>query len=162
MEIVVRAAVVYVLLWILLRTMGKRELAEVTAFELVILVVLGDIVQQGVTQEDMSVTGAALAASTMGLLAVASSVVGHRFPKTRPGLEGTPSLVVRDGVILQEVLDIQRVPITDLNEALRKRGIGDVSSVAWGILETDGTFSFIEGGSAPDDQNDPAEGQHEH
>lgn len=81
MEIVLRAAAVYVLLWLFLRAMGKRELAEVTAFELVVLVILGDIVQQGVTQEDMSITGVLLAVSTMGLLAVGSSVVGH--PSTR-------------------------------------------------------------------------------
>jgi len=162
MEIVLRAATVYVILWLLLRAMGKRELAEVTAFELVILVVLGDIIQQGVTQEDMSITGAALAVSTMGLLAVASSVVGERLPRARRILEGKPSLVVHHGVVDEEVLRLQRIPRDELEEAARKRGIGDLSTVAYGVVETDGTFSFIEqddptGG----DQTDPAEGQHE-
>lgn len=162
MEIVLRAAAVYAVLWILLRAMGKRELAEVTAFELVILVVLGDIIQQGVTQEDMSVTGSALAVSTMGLLAVGSSVVGERFPRGRRVLEGKPSLVVRRGVIDEEVLRLQRIPRDELEEAARKRGIGDLSTVAWGIVETDGTFSFIElDDPEGDDQTDPAEGQHE-
>lgn len=162
MEIVLRAAAVYVLLWVLLRAMGKRELAEVTAFELVILVVLGDIIQQGVTQEDMSVTGAALAVSTMGLLAVTSSVVGHRWPRTRPVLEGRPSLVVRDGRVIDEVLRIQRIPVEELLEAARKRGISDLRSVAYGIVETDGTFSFVENDDPTgEDQDDPGEGQHE-
>jgi uncharacterized membrane protein YcaP (DUF421 family) len=162
MEIVLRAAAVYGILWVLLRAMGKRELAEVTAFELVILVVLGDIIQQGVTQEDMSITGAALAVSTMGLLAVGTSVVGERSPRARRLLEGKPSLVVRHGVVDDDVLRLQRIPRAELEEAARKRGLGDLGKVAWGILETDGTFSFIEeddpGG---DDQTDPAEGQHE-
>jgi uncharacterized membrane protein YcaP (DUF421 family) len=162
MEIVLRAAAVYGILWVLLRAMGKRELAEVTAFELVILVVLGDIIQQGVTQEDMSITGAALAVSTMGLLAVGTSVVGERSPRARRLLEGKPSLVVRHGVVDDDVLRLQRIPRAELEEAARKRGLGDLGTVAWGILETDGTFSFIEeddpGG---DDQTDPAEGQHE-
>ncbi|HEX7134457.1 MAG TPA: YetF domain-containing protein [Iamia sp.] len=162
MEIVLRAAAVYVILWLLLRAMGKRELAEVTAFELVILVVLGDIIQQGVTQEDMSITGAALAVSTMGLLAVGSSVIGLRFPRTRPVLEGKPSLVVRHGVVDDDVLRFQRITRDELDEAARKRGIGDLGQVAWGIVETDGTFSFIEEDDPRgDDQTDPAEGQHE-
>jgi uncharacterized membrane protein YcaP (DUF421 family) len=162
MEIVLRAAAVYIILWLLLRAMGKRELAEVTAFELVILVVLGDIIQQGVTQEDMSITGAALAVSTMGLLAVGSSVIGLRFPHTRRVLEGKPSLVVRHGVVDHDVLRLQRITRDELDEAARKRGIGDLGRVAWGIVETDGTFSFIEeDGPGSDDQTDPAEGQHE-
>lgn len=162
MEIVLRAAAVYVILWLLLRAMGKRELAEVTAFELVILVVLGDIIQQGVTQEDMSITGAALAVSTMGLLAVGSSVVGERIPRARRVLEGKPSLVVHHGVVDEEVLRLQRIPRAELEEAARKRGIGDLSTVAFGVVETDGTFSFVEEGDPTgDDQTDPAEGQHE-
>lgn len=161
MEIVLRAAAVYAILWLLLRAMGKRELAEVTAFELVILVVLGDIVQQGVTQEDMSITGSALAVSTMGLLAVASSVLGERVPRARRVLEGKPSLVVHHGVVDEEVLALQRIPREELEEAARKRGIGDLGRVAWGIVETDGTFSFIEEDDGDDDQIGPAEGQHE-
>jgi uncharacterized membrane protein YcaP (DUF421 family) len=161
-EIVLRAAAVYAILWLLLRAMGKRELAEVTAFELVILVVLGDIIQQGVTQEDMSITGAALAVSTMGLLAVGSSVVGLRFPRTRPVLEGKPSLVVHDGVVDEAVLRHQRIPRAELDEAARKRGIADLRSVAWGIVETDGTFTFIEQDDPTGaDQTEPAEGEHE-
>lgn len=158
MEIVLRAAAVYVILWLLLRGMGKRELAEVTAFELVILVVLGDIIQQGVTQEDMSITGAALAVATMGLLAVLSSVVGERSPRARRALEGKPSLVIRHGVIDEEVLALQRIPRDELDEAARKRGIGDLSKVAWGIVETDGTFSFVEESGNGEDQIEPAEG----
>ncbi|HMJ77058.1 MAG TPA: YetF domain-containing protein [Iamia sp.] len=162
MEIVLRAAAVYVILWLLLRAMGKRELAEVTAFELVILVVLGDIIQQGVTQEDMSITGAALAVSTMGLLAVGSSVLGERIPRARRVLEGKPSLVVHHGVVDEEVLRLQRIPRDELDEAARKRGIGDLSTVAFGVVETDGTFSFVEEGDPTgDDQTAPEEGQHE-
>lgn len=162
MEIVLRAAAVYVILWLLLRAMGKRELAEVTAFELVILVVLGDIIQQGVTQEDMSITGAALAVSTMGLLAVASSALGQRFPRGRQLMEGKPSLVVHHGVVDEEVLRLQRIPQAELEEAARKRGISDLSTVAFGVLETDGAFSFLEeGGAQGDEQTDPAEGQHD-
>lgn len=143
MEIVIRAAVMFAALWLLLRTMGKRELSEVTAFELVILVVLGDLVQNGVTQEDMSVTGSLLAVSTMGLLAVGTSVVTFRFPGSRRALEGLPSVVIRDGEIVREVLRLQRMSVDELREAVRKEGIADLGDVRWGIVESDGNFSFL-------------------
>ncbi|MGH2675866.1 MAG: DUF421 domain-containing protein, partial [Actinomycetota bacterium] len=66
MEIVIRATIVYFLIWILIRALGKRELAQLGVFELVLLVTIGDLVQQGVTQEDFSVTGALLAIGTLG------------------------------------------------------------------------------------------------
>lgn len=147
MEIVVRAAAVYLMLWVVLRAMGKRELAETTAFELVILVVLGDIIQQGVTQEDMSATGATLAVSTMALLAVASSIIGHRFPRTQRVLEGRASVVVRDGRVLDDVLRTQRISREELHEAARKKGYLTFDGLAWVIVETDGKFSFIESGA---------------
>lgn len=153
MEVVVRAAAVYALLWIVLRAMGKRELSEITAFELVILVVLGDIIQQGVTQEDMSVTGAGLAVCTMGLLAVGSSVIGRRFPASRRILEGRPSVVVRDGQVLHKVLRQQRMTTEELHEAARKRGYLVLDDLAWVIVETDGKFSFIERADDPTDDD---------
>lgn len=147
MEIVIRATVVYFFLWFLLRAMGKRELAEVTAFELVILIVLGDLVQNGVTQEDMSVTGSALAVTTMGLLAVATSTIGFRFRRTRGVLDGHPSVVVRHGDVLDDVLHVQRISRTELDEEARKNGIADLREVDWAIVEADGSFSFLK---APD------------
>lgn len=143
MEIVLRAAFVYFFLWFLLRAMGKRELAEVTAFELVILVVLGDLVQNGVTQEDMSVTGSALAVTTMGLLAVATSTVGFKFRRAEGLLEGHPSVVVRHGEVLTDVLAVQRITRNELEEEARKNGISDLREVEWAIVEADGGFSFI-------------------
>lgn len=143
MEIVLRATFIYFILWFLLRAMGKRELSEVTAFEMVILVVLGDLVQNGVTQEDMSVTGSTLAITTMGLLAVGSSTIGYRFKRTRPVLEGRPSVVIRRGEVLADVLEVQRITDDELHEAARKEGISDLDDIEWAIVEVDGAFSFI-------------------
>ncbi len=158
MEVVVRAAAIYAILWILLRAMGKRELSEVTAFELVILVVLGDIIQQGVTQEDMSVTGSTLAVSTMVVLAVGSSAISRRFSATRSVLEGRPTVVLRDGEVMDEMLRLQRITVDELDEAARKRGYTTLDGLAWVIVETDGKFSFVErsatdgGGEDQDDE----------
>jgi uncharacterized membrane protein YcaP (DUF421 family) len=153
MEIVLRAAAIYFIIFVLLRGMGRRELAEVTAFELVILVVIGDLVQQGVTQEDMSVTGAALAISTMALLAVGGSIITARFPRTRPVLEGTPVVVLRDGQPFHKAMHQERITEEEVKEEARKRGIPDLAQVAWVILEADGKFSFVTKDSL--DQKDP-------
>lgn len=144
MEIVVRALVVYLFLWVLLRGMGKRELAEMTAFELVLLVVIGDLVQQGVTEGDMSLTGIALAIAPMALLIMASSYVSSRWPRSTTFLEGRPVVVVRHGEPIDEVLHHEHVPLDEVLQAARKDGISDLADVDWCILEPDGKFSFLQ------------------
>lgn len=143
MEIVFRAAVIYFFLWFITRVVGKRELGQLSAFELVLLVTMGDLIQQGVTQEDYSVTGAMLAVGTFALLMVFFSYLSWRFPRTRPKLEGMPVVVVQDGALRHEVMGYERLSDTELSEALREQGIDDLASVRVGILEPDGKFSFI-------------------
>jgi uncharacterized membrane protein YcaP (DUF421 family) len=143
MEIVIRATVIFWVLWVLLRATGKRELAEITPFELITLLVLGDIVQQGVTGEDMSVTGAGLAAGTIVLWTLVLAYASFRSPHIKNALESPPSIVVRDGRIVPEMLRIQRLVVGDVMEAARSQGIADLSSVRFGILEPDGRFSFL-------------------
>jgi uncharacterized membrane protein YcaP (DUF421 family) len=161
MEIVLRAGAIFLVIFVLLRAMGRRELAEVTAFELVILIVIGDIVQQGVTQEDMSVTGAVLAISTMALLAVGASVITAKFPRSRPLLEGSPVVIMRDGRLFEKAMTQERITREEVHEAARKRGIRDLDEVEWLIVESDGKFSFItreqpsDGDEEPDQEGVP-------
>src|SRR4029453_3131890 len=97
MDIVIRSAVVYLFVMVLMRLLGRRELSKMEPFDLLILVVIADFVQQGVTQQDYSVTGAVLAVGTFGLLIVAPSWLACRFPRTRPLLDGNPVVLVEDG-----------------------------------------------------------------
>ena len=143
MDVVYRAAAVYAFLYLFTRALGKRELTEISAFELLVLVTMGDLVQQGVTQEDFSVTGSILAVSTFGFLSLALGYVAFRFPRTQPVLEGRPVLVVREGRVLDEVLRIERLATDELLEAARGQGIADLRDVSYGVLEPDGKFSFI-------------------
>lgn len=143
MEIILRSSFIFFLLWVLTRSIGKRELAEMTAFELILLVVMGDLIQQGVTQEDMSVTGAAIAVGTIGFWIVVFAFIEFRYKRTRPVLEGLPVVVVRDGVPVDQALVLERVTIDELNEAARAHGIDDLARVRLGVLETDGRLSFI-------------------
>ena len=143
MEIVVRAAAIFLFLWLLTRAIGKKELAEMSAFELVLIVTIGDLVQQGVTQEDMSVTGAMLAVGTIALLVVAMSYVGYRWPRTNRVLEGVPVIVVDDGRIVDDVIETERLTDEEVVSAAREQGIEDLRHVRYGVLEPDGAFSFV-------------------
>ncbi len=143
MEIIIRAVVVYVFLWLLLRGMGRRELAQMSAFEIVILVVIGDLVQQGVTQEDYSLTGAMLAVAPMALLAVGTTVVANRSRRARRVLEGVPLVVIHDGRFVVDALRHERVSEDEVREAARQNGIADLTTLEWAILEPNGKFSFL-------------------
>lgn len=143
MEIVFRAAVMYFFLWFITRVVGKRELGQMSAFELVLLVTMGDLIQQGVTQEDYSVTGAMLTIGTFALLIVFFSYLSWRFPGSRKLLEGQPVVVVQDGRMRENAMRYERLSDTELLEAMRQQGIEDVAKVEVGILEPDGNFSFF-------------------
>jgi uncharacterized membrane protein YcaP (DUF421 family) len=143
MEIVIRASILYLLIWMLIRAMGKRELSEMNAFELVLLVTIGDLVQQGVTQEDYSITGAFLAIGTLGFWILLWSYVAFRFKRTRGVIDGNPVIVVQDGRIQQEALRVERVTLDELKDAAREQGIGDLREVQFGVLEASGKFSFL-------------------
>ena len=143
MDIVFRAVVIYFFLWFITRVIGKRELGSMSAFELVLLVTMGDLIQQGTTQEDFSVTGAMLAVGTFALLMVFFSWVAFRFRKTRPLLEGMPVVVVQDGKMRKEVMRYERLDEDELFEGLREQGIDDLGKVRFGVLEPDGKYSFF-------------------
>ncbi len=143
MEIVLRAVVIYAFLWMLTRAIGKKELAEMSAFELVLIVTIGDLVQQGVTQEDMSVTGAMLAVGTIALLVVATSYVGFRWRGSKKVIEGVPIVVVDEGRLLDEPLVMERLTPEEVVSSAREQGIADLALIRYGVIEPDGTFSFV-------------------
>ena len=152
MEIIVRATVVYFFLWAVARGTGKRELSQMTAFELILLVTMGDLIQQGVTQEDTSLIGASLAVGTMAGWILLFSVLGHRFGRLRPVLDGVPLVVVRDGKVIEEALKLERFTMDELKEEARGQGIADLGDVALGVMEPDGRMSFIKSPEGDDDQ----------
>ena len=143
MEIVLRAIAIYLFLWIVTRAIGKKELAQLSSFELVLIVTIGDLVQQGVTQEDMSVTGAMLAVGTMGLLVVATSYIGFRWRRTDEAIEGVPVIVVDRGRLVPEAIEIERLTPEEVIASARANGIADLAHVRYGVLEPDGSFSFV-------------------
>ncbi|MFP5319417.1 MAG: DUF421 domain-containing protein [Acidimicrobiia bacterium] len=162
MDLMVRATVVYFFLWAVARGVGKRELSQMTAFELILLVVMGDLVQQGVTQEDMSITGAILVISTLTFWIVVMSYLSFRFKRTRTVFEGLPVVIVRDGEPLEDFLRLERVTIDEVKEGARNQGVEDLKDVKLGVLEPDGKFTFLTddgdggGGEQGDEGGGPA------
>lgn len=144
MELVVRATIMFWFLWLVVRGTGKRSLAELTPLDLLLVVVIGDLAQQGVTQEDMSITGAAVAVSVFVVWTLVADWVARRSDPARKLLIGEPVIVVRDGVPLTKRLQRERITMSDLEEAARLSGIRSLSDVEYAVLETDGRFSFIE------------------
>jgi uncharacterized membrane protein YcaP (DUF421 family) len=160
MEIIVRATVIYFFLWALTRALGKRELAEMTAFELLLLMVVGDLIQQGVTQEDTSITGALLAVGTVGAWILTFSFLGYRFRPARHLIEGVPVVVVRHGRPIEPALRLERVVLDELLESARNQGIANLRDIDLAILEPSGKFSFLKEneGSEPEGAPDKHKG----
>lgn len=151
MDIVMRASVMFAMLYLLIRLLGKRELGQMTPFELVVLVVMGDLIQQGVTHNDFSLTGAMLAICTFAFWALILSWTAYLFPRAKDVLEGAPRVIVRDGEIVAAALRRDRLTRDEILSEMRLAGIGRLTSVAWAILEPQGKISFIkkEAGASP-------------
>src|SRR3954452_13694670 len=109
MELVIRATVIYFFLWAIARGTGKRELTQMTAFELILLVIMGDLIQQGATQEDMSLTGAIIVVGTIAFWILVFSYVAFRWKSARRAVDGVPLIVMRDGEFIDEALDLERI-----------------------------------------------------
>jgi uncharacterized membrane protein YcaP (DUF421 family) len=143
MDIVLRGIVVFIFLFVLVRVMGRRELSSLEPFDLILLIILGDAVQQGLTQDDYSLTGAMLAVGTIAILQVSTSWLNFRIPRLRPLLDGEPVVVVQDGKPIERNMRRERLTEEDLAEAARKQSIGSLDEVAWAVMETSGSISFI-------------------
>jgi uncharacterized membrane protein YcaP (DUF421 family) len=143
MDIAIRAVVLYAFVLFLMRVMGRRELSSLSPIDLVLLVVLGDAIQQGLTQDDYSVTGAIIAVSTIAAVQVAISYLSFRSRRARRILEGEPVVIVQDGRMIERNLKRERLTEDEIAEEMRMQQIGSVEDVAWGILESSGNMSFI-------------------
>jgi len=143
MDIVVRAVFAFFFVLLVTRIVGRRELASLQPFDLILLVMIGDLVQQGVTQNDFSLTGIVLAAGTIAAMTVFVSYSSFRFPFLRPVLEGEPVIVLERGEPVKKNLDRNRITVEELCGAARLEGYGRLDEVEWAVLETTGQISFV-------------------
>jgi uncharacterized membrane protein YcaP (DUF421 family) len=144
MDLVLRATFVFLLILIVTRAVGRRELSSLEPFDLILLVVIGDLVQQGVTQSDYSLTGATIVIVTLAALTVLTAWLSFRFRRLRPVLEGEPVVLVADGQILERALKRERITADELGAEARQQQIGSLRDVRFAVLETSGKISFVQ------------------
>jgi uncharacterized membrane protein YcaP (DUF421 family) len=147
MDIVLRAVAVFAFLLVLTRVIGRRELSSLQPLDLILLIILGDAVQQGLTQDDYSLTGAFLAVGTIAILQVSVSWLGWRFKPLRLILDGEPIVVVQDGKPIERNLKRERLTPEEIAEEARAQNIPHLAQVRYAILETNGRITFITGDS---------------
>ena len=143
MDLVIRAAIGFAFVLVLTRVVGRRELSSLEPFDLIMLVMIGDLVQQGITQNDFSVTGMFLVGGTIAVLTVATSYASFRVRRLRPVIEGEPVIVLQDGEPIDRNLARNRITHEELAAAARQAGIATLTDVRWAVLETSGSISFI-------------------
>src|SRR3954471_135557 len=142
MDIVLRAALAFAFIFFLTRIVGRRELSSLEPFDLILLIVLGDLVQQGVTQSDYSVTGALTVIATFSVLTVFVGYVSFRFRRLRLVLDGRPIVLVQDGDPIEANIHRERMSLEEVRAAARQQQIASLEDVQWAVLETGGQISF--------------------
>jgi uncharacterized membrane protein YcaP (DUF421 family) len=143
MDLVFRAAFVFFLILLLTRAVGRRELSSLEPFDIILLVIIGDMVQQGVTQSDYSLTGVVLVISTLGTLTIFTAWLSFRFRRLRPILEGDPVVIIADGQVVERNLRRQRMTLDEVRVEARLNQIGSLDEVSWAVLESNGQLSFL-------------------
>jgi uncharacterized membrane protein YcaP (DUF421 family) len=144
MDIALRAVALFFFVYLLTRIIGRRELSSLEPFDLILLIVLGDAIQQGLTQDDYSVTGAMIAVGTFALLQVFVSYLSFRVSWLRPVLDGHPVVLIEDGKPIERNLKRERLTVEEVAEEARQQQIASLEDVQWAVLETSGNISFIE------------------
>jgi uncharacterized membrane protein YcaP (DUF421 family) len=129
MDVAVRAIIAFLFVFMLTRLIGRRELSSLQPFDLILLIVIGDLTQQGVTQNDMSITGLILAIGIFGVLTLAASYLGFRFPRVRPILEPEPLILIEDGHVIEKNLKKERMTPEELAAEARLQQIDSIEKV---------------------------------
>jgi uncharacterized membrane protein YcaP (DUF421 family) len=142
-ELILRSGVVYIFLLVLLRITGKRQVGQLAPFDLVLLLVLSNAVQNSMNGGDNSLVGGLISAATLVGL---NQVVGHltyRSKKLEAIIEGRPQVLVHNGMLFEDVMEKAKLTHHELNSALRQAGCECVEEVHSAILENNGAISVV-------------------
>jgi len=142
-HVFIRTAVVYLAVFLGLRVMGKRELGQMTVFDLVVILLIANAVQNAMVGPDTSLTGGVLAAFTLLVLNYAVSLLRLSSPFWGRLVEGTPTVLVQDGEFVSPHLRKEGLERSELEMAMREHGVESVQDVRLAVLETDGSISIV-------------------
>src|SRR4249919_2858040 len=142
-EYLLRAVVVYVVLLGMIRLSGKRTMGQFTPFDVLLIVLLGNAVQNALLGTDTSLLGGLLLAAVLISLNWTTGYLASRSRRIERLIEGVPVILARDGRLFEEVLRKELVSLNDFEEALRQNGELGLADVKYAILETDGRISVV-------------------
>jgi uncharacterized membrane protein YcaP (DUF421 family) len=142
-DIAIRSLVAFLFVFAITRVVGRRELSTLEPFDVIMLVVIGDLVQQGVTQSDYSVTGILIVLSVVTLMTALFAYLNFRFPKLRPWMEGRPVVLIDNGSVIKGNLRRERLTVGEVEAEARQQQIASLTQVRWAVLERNGRISFI-------------------
>jgi uncharacterized membrane protein YcaP (DUF421 family) len=143
MDLVLRATAGFFFIFLVTRVVGRRELGSLEPFDVILLVVLGDLVQQGITQSDYSVTGLFIVISSIGILTVLTSFLAFRFRPLRRVMEGEPVVLMENGRPIMRNLRRERLTLEELAAEARLQQVASLRDVRLAVLETNGEISVI-------------------
>jgi uncharacterized membrane protein YcaP (DUF421 family) len=143
LQIVLRTLTVYTIVLLGVRLSGKREVGQMTPFDLTLLLLLSNAVQNAMTGPDTSVIGGGTAAITLLVVNYVVAELASHNRKIRKILRGDPAVLVHNGQVLQRTMAREHVGMDDLEEGLREHGIATIEDVALAVLEVDGNISFL-------------------
>jgi uncharacterized membrane protein YcaP (DUF421 family) len=143
-ELLLRVCLIYAFLFALLRLSGKKHVGEMAPFDLVVLLILSECVQNAIVADDNSLTAAAIAVGTLIGLSHAVGYLTWRSKRASRLLEGTPRVLVRNGRVNNDVLADEQITRTELMEALRREGCTCLTNVRFAVLENDGDITVAE------------------
>jgi len=143
MDLVLRAIFLYFFVFLITRVIGRRELSQLAPFDIILLIVAGDAIQQGLTQDDYSITGAVLVVGTFAVLQLLTSYASFRFVRLRPILEGEPIVIIQNGKLLDRNLKRESLTEDEVLEEARQQQITSLDDIEWAVLENSGKISFI-------------------
>jgi uncharacterized membrane protein YcaP (DUF421 family) len=141
-ELLLRAALVYIGLFALLRLAGKRHVGELAPFDLVVLLILSECVQNALIADDKSVTGGLIAAGTLFGLNQIVARISWGSKRAERMLQGAPRVIVRHGRVLKDVLAEEQITHSELLEALRREGCTSLSKIRYAVLEPSGDITI--------------------
>lgn len=143
METVFRVVIVYVVILAGLRVLGKRDVGQLSPLELITLILIPDLVSQGVVRSDYSLTNSLIAVTTLFSLVFLVSLCSHRFKKIEKTIGGEPTLLVAKGRLLTRNLNRERIAPEEIYSEMHKAGLDKLSAVRWAVLETDGRIAIV-------------------
>lgn len=143
METVLRVVIIYIVILVGLRVLGKREFGELSPLELITLLLIPDLVSQGVLRSDYSFTNSLISIATLFSLVFITSLFAHRFKRVEKFVDGEPTLLVANGQLLTRNMNRERISPDEIYGAMHRAGVEKLAAVRWAVLETDGRISIV-------------------